>query len=160
MKLQEIDVVAAAKEREGWHVSAYEQSPAVLDEKKWLVACEVQRGNADFIANAPRAIVALAAEVERLREATRWRNCKEEPPPEKGKFLVLYWLHIHFQNFSMTKPPYVGVGWRSDPKDWGKLIYTVHTTGGFVTHLAADQVTHWRPYPKPPTVMMPKEEDV
>lgn len=57
------EMVRMAKEREGWHTSVHKQVPAVLDENKHLVACNIGKENAVFTANAPRTILALAEEV-------------------------------------------------------------------------------------------------
>lgn len=60
-------MIEMAREREGWTVSRAEVAPpAVLDSRLWLVACDVQRENADFIAQSPRAILTLSERVAEL----------------------------------------------------------------------------------------------
>ena len=60
-------MVEMAKERAGWHVGEYRDLPSVLNEKEWIVAYDIQRKNASFIANAPAAIVALAEQLEQMK---------------------------------------------------------------------------------------------
>lgn len=69
--MSEIDInkmVEKAKRRKQWSVSKSENAPpAVLDGEFWLVACDVQRNNATFIAQAPATILALYQQVQDLQ---------------------------------------------------------------------------------------------
>jgi hypothetical protein len=76
--------------------------------------------------------VKLTAEVERLREQTRWVPCSERYP-KSGQTVQVY--------FGNCSPPYQDV-WRYDG-------FNQYFRAGKSRHPAED-VTHWQPIPAPP----------
>ncbi len=82
--MSEIDtdkMIEMARERAGWTVSRAEVAPpAVLDSRLWLVACDVQRENADFIAQSPRAILTLSERVAELEAQIKALTPEPMPP--------------------------------------------------------------------------------
>lgn len=134
------EMVRMAKEREGWHTSVHDQVPAVLDENKHLVACNIDKENAAFTAHAPRTILALAEEVARLQarcaELERdsaaldgWRSVEKLPPIET---IVVAHISNHFAFSAWVDRDLVWRDLDSNPIPNQRTI------------------THWQPLPPAP----------
>jgi len=68
-------------------------------------------------------VMRLRAEIDRRREANRWRPISE-PPPDSRDVLVVEWGSIR-------------TGWMGDDGVW-------------TVDCVTDEVTHWRPLPELP----------